>query len=267
MATRIKIENIMTAVGAVRQRKLTQFLSGCSERQRAFLYFVANNPFLTDLDEGLSREQQDEIVGSVKDEEAWSLYMSFTWSLRDLWLKYVYSREQTKKGLCYLTTCDLMIKQAKDAAEACNKALEHIPDQYRSSIGTEQARMLATSSTATMEDTTFGAGFHYDEQSGKVVADVDDVEMELVESIDAFSEFVSEVKAYEAVFTELWHSKTVGKDGDCIFVPLLHTFDQLKGKASFSVYGSIPSYDSMQMMERDYYFVKANVGRWIDGKE
>lgn len=264
MATRIKIEDIILAHGELKKEKLATFLYGCSERQRCFLAFVSTNPFLTDDEDALSYDQIVELNKSCKDKDKFLHYAKFTSSLRDLWLKYECARQQMKKALCYFTACNSKKQDALEAVNACNKALSYIPKETKEEAGNAMAAILDKGESIVMENDIFGIGVCYDPDKGLLVADVEDAQIVMEEGFNVYQEFVSEIKAYEKVFYELSRCKTVGKDGDAIFKPLLNSFEQLKSKEAFSIYKSIPSYEDMKMSEQDYIVIKENVKQWIN---
>lgn len=266
MATRIKIEDIIRAKGVERKRKLALFLNGCTERQRCFLAFVSTNPILTSTEDALSDEELGQVSASCKDKDTFMHYVGFTCALRDLWLKYEGSRQQMKKALCYFTACECKIHDALDAAEACNKSLQYIPDDKKKEAGDAMAAILDKGDSISMESDVFAIAFHYDEAEGKMIADVEEAQIIKKEAFDVYKEFVSDVKAYERVFIELSKSDVVGNDGSCIFEPLLYSFEQLKSSEAFSVYSYLPPYEEMPLYVQDYTNIKHNVEEWIGNK-
>lgn len=266
MATRIKIQDIIKAKGEERKRKLSLFLNGCTERQRCFLVFVSSNPFITDPEDALCYDDLCKVSASCKDEDKFLGYARFTSALRDLWLKYECARQQLKKSLCYFTACRDKVNDAMCAMDACNKALSYIPIEARREAGNVMADSLNKGEAISMESDVYKIEFSYDDANGVIVSSSDVAERNMRDCFDIYAEFVSDVKAYEAVFIELSGCKVVGKDGDAIFIPLLQSFEQMKSKDAFSILDYIPTYEDVPMCKQDYDNVKNNVYEWI-GKE
>lgn len=269
----VRIEDILLIPsGTARTRRLNTFLKGCSEKERALLWFVGTNPNSLERELLLTDAEEKKIEKSIKDNQEFVRWSAMTDMLRDIWIRSMVPTEQVSKALCYLTACMCKIEDCVKMADTCNMLLEKLPKGERDNMGAAIEKRIDTDSKVIMEEDEFTTFCHYDPEQGKMLADIEDPVSIMEDGIETLKVFISDVKSIEKVLKEFAASGVLCGYEDFILAGIWAEVEKIRRDERFIIYThkghhpSLPKYKDVPYNEASYLVLKSDLEEWMVGK-
>lgn len=206
----ITIGDIVHSKGAVRTKRLKEFLKTCTERQRAFLMFYGYSPITVPEDCILPYKYRNTVIRSIINVDEYSKWERLGDTMRDLYLKLYITREGAGKILSYISAYVAKIDDAIAAANIINKALAYIPKEDRLETFQSMQEEYNKTSTLAIEGDTIKTSIVFNSRTKKAVADTKETYKMIKVAEEQYLEMIGELKAFEKVFDSL--AVAVGED-------------------------------------------------------